>query len=94
MTATRKARILEPDVCEMKTGSPNKLRLYKITRTALLWFALFSFGMGGYAYLNEIGSISQVVQASAFGAGALLLRFTVFSGVCHPAGGTRQNRFQ
>jgi hypothetical protein len=55
-----------------------KLKLYKPTRTALSWFVVFSFGMGAYAYLNEIGSISQVVQAVAFGLIALLIRLTVF----------------
>ena len=55
-----------------------KLKLYKPTRTALSWFVVFAFGMGAYAYLNEIGSMSQVVQAVAFGLIALLIRLTVF----------------
>jgi len=55
-----------------------KLRLYKPTRTALSWFVLFAFGMGAYAYWNEIGSISQVLQAVAFGLIGLLIRLTVF----------------
>ncbi len=59
--------------------NPNfKLMLYRPTRTALSLFVLFCFGMGGYAYLNEIGSISQVVQAVAFGVIALIIRLTVF----------------
>ena len=62
----------------MKSRTNFKLVLYKPTRIALSLFALFSFGMGGYAYLNEIGSISQVVQAVAFGVIALIIRLTVF----------------
>ncbi|MDP7419267.1 MAG: hypothetical protein QF483_05250 [Gammaproteobacteria bacterium] len=55
-----------------------KLKLYKPTRTALSWFALFAFGMGAYAYWKEIGDISQVIQAVSFGLMGLLLRLTVF----------------
>jgi hypothetical protein len=55
-----------------------KLKLYKPTRTALSWFVAFCFGMGAYASFNEIGSVSQVVQAVAFGGMALFVRLTVF----------------
>jgi hypothetical protein len=63
---------------DMKPRTNFKLALYKPTRITLSLFALFSFGMGAYAYLNEIGSISQVVQAVAFGVIALIIRLTVF----------------
>ena len=55
-----------------------KLVLYRPTRIALSLFVLFSFGMGAYAWLNEIGSLSQVVQALAFGVVALIFRLTIF----------------
>ena len=55
-----------------------KLKLYKPTRTALSWFVVFAFGMGAYAYWNEIGSVSQVVQSVAFGFMALVARLTIF----------------
>jgi hypothetical protein len=62
----------------MKPRTNYKLVFYKPTRIALSLFVLFCFGMGAYAYLNEIGSISQVVQSIAFGVIALIIRFTVF----------------
>lgn len=52
--------------------------MYRPTRTALSWFVLFAFGMGAYAYLNGIGSLSQVLQAAAFGVMGLAIRLTVF----------------
>lgn len=62
----------------MKSNPNFKLMLYKPTRRALSLFTLFAFGMGIYAYMNEIGSLSQVVQAVAFGVIALIIRLTVF----------------
>lgn len=55
-----------------------RMKLYKPTRVALSVFVCFAFGMGAYAWLNEIGSISQVLQAVAFGAVALGIRLTLF----------------
>ena len=62
----------------MKPRTDFRLKMYRPTRTALSWFVLFAFGMGAYAYLNEIGSLSQVLQAVAFGAIGLAIRLTVF----------------
>ena len=63
---------------EMEPRINFRLMMYKPTRTALSWFTLFAFGMGAYAYLTEIGSISQVFQAVGFGLIALLMRLTLF----------------
>jgi hypothetical protein len=55
-----------------------RVKLYKPIRTTLSWFVVFAFGMSVYAYVYEIGSLSQVIQAVALGVVALVFRLKAF----------------